>query len=144
MARSFNHPDFHPEFELHYDQLARNNRRYYDLNYPHPPKTARASTDGCFPGKQKYFYSRSSKTMKSQYLSALKANNKPEVDLVDEILETAKDVDYPSTEKIITSIIRALMDSGLDKETIQQGLQDATVKYELDPITRSINIYVNL
>ena len=153
MARRLNHPIERQKFTDHYGELARFNRRLHDLNYPNVPPSIRTKQKPKTSETQpERVASRGGSLHHSQSLKSAchidsnlqrQASRRAEVQLItlrDQIFEKCKQNHFADQDRITAVIIRKLLQSGIDAETIQSVFETMSYRVIIHEDTSEIEI----
>ncbi|OHS93531.1 hypothetical protein TRFO_11740 [Tritrichomonas foetus] len=150
LSRNLHNPKYRHQSRVHYDEFARFNRKFHELNYPCPPPPKH---DDTLPGTQSLAASSRYKSMssrsksKSKYMSSYtmqQQQNQPIKTLKSQILEKASSGDFPEVEKIVAAIIRSLIQNGADPDQIQYAFQNIALKFVVNEETSEFEICLHL
>jgi hypothetical protein len=159
MAESWHHRDRPWPYECHYNDLARSNRRQYDLNYPCPqPKrlksvkwnlgmtmigTATQTMSGTshLSSTDARFTSRYGTSRRLQFQAAQKKMN---IELGKQMLERAAEGNFVKSEKFVAAIARMLLLGNFSMETIQEALKNVNVRTTVNPDISELEICLHL
>lgn len=150
MARNLHHPRYREGFVSHYNDLTRLNRKMHDLNWPRPhPKPKKSSTDTNMVTESafdKSSHMNSTETrFRSKYMSShrMQQTKQPQKTLKDQILEKASNGSFADTDKIVLAVMRSLAQAGCDRETIEQAMQNAAIRFVANKETSELEICIH-
>lgn len=162
MARTLHHPDYRADMINHYDELARFNRKFHQLNYPCPPPSLRdhdiieemvnaqnGLTSTYSKSKSKSIYesghfASSDKKVKSMCLTSSRLQKIKQKNLKDQILQKINEGSNPEVERIIAIIAKSLIENGIDFQTVQLALEDVHIRFIADTKSSEFEIEINL
>lgn len=163
MARTLHHPSYKSDMINHYDELARYNRKFHNLNYPCPPpsmkemenptdfvpkptSTSIIASKSRLNGTQSSYLASSSKAMRSIYMSSTRMQNiKTQMsNLKDQLLIRAQKGSIPDQDQIYAILIHHLLQNGVDFDTIRLALEDSQIVITADPKTSEFVIELKL
>ncbi|KAK8895492.1 hypothetical protein M9Y10_023959 [Tritrichomonas musculus] len=144
----------------HYDELARFNRKFHQLNYPCLPPSLRdhdiieemenaaAGLISTSKSRSKSMYesghlTSNDKKVKSMCMSSTRLQKIKQQNLKDQILQKINEGSTPEIEKIIAIIAKSLIENGTDYETVQLALEDCHIVLHSDPKTLEFEIEIN-
>lgn len=145
LARNWHHPDYRHDYNVHYNEFARLNRRFHDLNYPCPkcskPSTLEEKQNAATASTFRSASSKSKSRSKSKYMSSyLSQKEQPMKTLKDQILEKAASGEFPEAEKFIAAVMRSLYENGIDPETVQYAFQNVALRFNVNESSSEFEI----
>lgn len=146
LARDLHYPSYRRDFTVHYNELARSNRKFHDLNYPCPQPSNRGFDETYNDDYKNYHKSTMSKSRsrsrsrsKSKSMSSYLEKQEPK-SLKNLLIQKIKLGNAPDQQKIIDAVYRSLLNKGLDHTVIEDALRNAAVRYVVNEESSKIEI----